>query len=449
MNAVPGYRATMDAAKDTLAWAEVNAHENGSTMVSVVNGEVTRTAANRQTALYVRANGGKTGVAYTQDAEEDPAEVLRRAVENGRYGEGASTDSLLEARTEHSAQAAIVADVETLVGIGRRACDVAREQEPNIQYAKADVRADTWQNAVCNTKGLDVSASRQVYCASLSVMAQREGKQYNAQAHVTAVTADGLALRAVAQRLAQSLQDQYAPVDIKSGAYPVVLDSSVVINIMTTAWQLFAANKVINGSSALHGRLGTTIGSPAVTITDVPERNGCGYIFPLDDEGAPGVNTTLVKNGIFTGLMHTGATAAHMGLERTGNSGRVALLTGSIPTELIPVPKILCVEPGEHSRAELLSAMGNGVLIAQSYDVFHSINLGSGDFSIPCRGSVVRDGVCAYNVTGMTISGNIRDLFCDVAQAGNDLWIDEFLLKSYCIGAPSLRMERLQVNGKG
>lgn len=444
-----GYRVALAQPDKDIAWAEVNAHENGSTMVSVVNGEVARTAANLQTALYVRANGEKTGVAYTQDVDENPAEVIRRAVENGRYGEGTSADVLVEARQAHAAQDYTPADVEAMVALGAKACDLARAQEPYIRHTKAEVRLDTWQNAVVNTKGLDVDAARQVVCATLSVMAQRDGKQVNAQAHVTAATLEGLNLQAAAARVAQSLGHQYAPVDLKSGVYPVVLDSSVVINIMTTAWQLFAATKVLSGSSALYGLLGKTIGSEALSITDKYAREGCGYRFPLDDEGAEGVSTALMQNGVLTGLLHTGASAAKMGVERTGNSGRVALLTGSIPTELIPVPKILCVEPGRRSQSELLAGMGDGVLIAQSYDVFHSINIGSGDFSIPCRGSVVKDGVCSYNVTGMTISGNVKDLFAKVLEAGNDLWIDEFLLKSYCIGAPSLRIERLQVNGKG
>ncbi|HNW85391.1 MAG TPA: TldD/PmbA family protein [Candidatus Limiplasma sp.] len=446
---VSGYRAALTAAGGDGLWAEVNAHENGSMLVCVVNGEVERTAANLQTALYVRAGGEQTGVAYTQDAEENPTEVIRRAVENGKYGEGGSTDVLLEAKQEHCARETSPAAVETLVAIGKEACEQARLQTPDLQYVKAEVRADTWRNAVVNSKGLDVDASRQVYCAALSAMAQRAGKQYNAQAHVTAATPEGLQLRAAAARVAQAMERQFEPVRLQSGAYPTVLDSSVVINIFTTAWQLFAATKVLGGSSAFYGRLGHTIGSKALTVTDRAAREGCGYVFPVDDEGASGQDTALMRNGVLTGLLHTGATAEKMGVKRTGNSGRVALLTGSIPTELIPVPKILCVEPGQRSRAELLASMGDGVLIAQSFDVFHSINIGSGDFSIPCRGSVVRDGVCAYNVTGLTLSGNLNDLFANVEAAGNDLWIDEFLLKSYCIGAPSLQIRQMQVNGKG
>ena len=92
--------------------------------------------------------------------------------------------------------------------------------------------------------------------------------------------------------------------------------------------------------------------------------------------------------------------------------------------------------------------MGEGVYITHSYDVFHSINIGSGGFSIPCRGTVIRNGCEDCNVTGLTMSGRLTDLFSRVRAAGNDLYIEEFLRKSYCVGAPSLLIEKLQINGK-
>lgn len=92
--------------------------------------------------------------------------------------------------------------------------------------------------------------------------------------------------------------------------------------------------------------------------------------------------------------------------------------------------------------------MGDGVYITESYDIFHSINIGSGDFAIPCRGIVIKDGKPHHSVTALTICGNLVSLFKNVEETGNDLLIDEFLLKSYCVGSPSIRIRKLQVNGQ-
>lgn len=444
-----GYRKALASLDAGIAWAEVNAHEAESTEVSVSGGKVLRTAAHTQAAFYVRACGEKLGTAYTQDAAENPAAVIRRAVENGRYREAPSEERLTGERIARAAQGYPPADLQAMVDTGAKLCALAREAEPHIRDAIADICVDTDTNSVLNSEGLDVDASRMVYSAALRVMAEKDGRQFNAEAQVTAETLNGLDLKAAARRCAQTLSHQYAPLDLRSGRYAVVLDSAVVINILTTAWQLFAGTKMQTGASALAGLMGQRVGSEGLSITDSPVRDGCGYRFLLDDEGIAGGKTELLRDGVLTGLLHTQATAAKAGATPTGNSGRVALLSGSIPTELIPIPRILCVELGTETPDTLLAHMGDGVWITQSYDVFHSINIGSGDFSIPCRGSVVKNGKSVYNVTGMTLSGNLKALFADVREVGNDLWIDPFLLKSYCIGAPSLRVGELQVNGKG
>ena len=58
----------------------------------------------------------------------------------------------------------------------------------------------------------------------------------------------------------------------------------------------------------------------------------------------------------------------------------------------------------------MLKDMGDGVYITESYDIFHSINIGSGDFAIPCRGIVIKDGKPHHSVTALTICGNLINL---------------------------------------
>lgn len=444
-----GYRKALASPDKDVRWAEVNAHRDESVTLDVSGGEVTRTGASLYTAYYVRACGEHLGLAYTQDGAQNPSQLIRQAVENGRYGSAEPFEIPAQARKTPAAEDHPAPDLQTLVDAGHRLNSIALACDNSISYASSQLRADTRESSVINSSGLDVHAGQRLYSARLSLMGQKDGRQYNAAAQVTAATPGALNLQAAAGRAAGALIGQYAPRDLKSGFYPLVLDSSVVINIMTTAWQLFSGQKMIKGSSALFGRLGQAVGSGALSISDSPIREGCGYSFQMDHEGVEARANTLVRSGVLENLLHTQATASHFGVLPTGNSGRVALLTGSLPTELIPVPRVLCLEPGQHDRKTLLSRMGEGLLISQSFDVFHSVNIGSGDFSIPCRGSVVRDGRCQYNVTGLTLSGNLLDLMRRIEETGSDLWIDEFLLKSYCIGAPSIRLSGLQVNGKG
>lgn len=448
MKGIEAYRQALTAAGD-LQWAEINAQTRESLMVGVSQGKITRTDANAQTVFYVRASAGRAGYAYTQDPMEDASAVLRRAAENGLACEEERRNELAQAEKRDAEALPQEADIEEMTATANAMTGMAAAADTRVVQAAADVRMDTLETRVLNTRGLDVGMARRVYAAEISVMAAENGQQVNASAQITSDRLQALDLSAAAERAIWQASMQFEQRELKPGLYPVVLDSSVVINIFTTAWQLFSAAKYIDGSSAVSGRLGDAIASPALTITDRPAWPGCGYRFLLDDEGCSGQAVELIRQGTLAGLMHTQATAAAMNASPTGNSGRVALLTGSIPTELIVVPKVFCVEPGNATRESLLQTMGDGVWITRSFDVFHSVNVGSGDFAIPCSGAVVKDGRPAYNVGGLTLCGNLLDLASNIVEVANDLWIDEFLLKSYCVGAPSMLVSTMQVNGRG
>lgn len=449
MKAIEPYRQAMERMAADLAWAEVNAQARESLLVGVQDGAITRTDANAQSAFYVRASGGRAGYAYTQNPQDDAQAVLRQAIENGLACETERANVLGAAATLAEDPLPPEATIEELAQAGDTLAALAKAADPRILQASADLRMDTLHAQVLNTNGLDAAMARRVYAAEVSVLAGQDDQQVNASAQVTAASLAALDLQAAADRAAFQASMQLGQRDLTPGVYPVVLDSSVAINILVTAWQLFSASKYIDGASALSSKLGQAIGSPALTIRDVPAHAACGYRFPLDDEGTPATDTLLVDRGTLTGLMHTRATAAQMNTPPTGNSGRVALLTGSIPTELIVVPKIITIEPGTATQADLLAAMNDGIWITRSFDIFHSVNVGSGDFAIPCSGAVIRGGKLDHTVGNLTICGNLCDLFMNIEQVGSDLWIDEFLLKSYCMGAPSLRVKALQVNGRG
>jgi PmbA protein len=147
--------------------------------------------------------------------------------------------------------------------------------------------------------------------------------------------------------------------------------------------------------------------------------------------------------------MHNLKTSSQMGTEAGGNAGRRALLSGAISTDISVIPKNIFIEPGERSVEELIQNMAEGIYITDSYDIFHSINIGSGDFNIPCRGVMIKDGRWQHAVTALNMCGNIMDLFNDIEEAGSDLNMEPvIMLKSYCIGGPSIRLKKLQVNGK-
>jgi Predicted Zn-dependent proteases and their inactivated homologs len=451
MISLEGYKKIMSSLPEEIMQAEIDAERRAGILIGVVNGEVVSTDASDITALYVRVSGEKTGYTYTQNLDEDPGKVLLRAYRNGIFSQSKQFDRINTLDTafygstewEYSKL-----DISALKYAADKLESRVRSAESHISKMLSEIRVDTFSSRIINSNGVDISSNRVVYSASVKVMAENGGKQYNTSCSISAYTLEALDLDKIAGRVAVSLENQYNMEGFSPGEYPAVLDRTVGINIMTTAWQLFSGLKYFDGSTVLGGKLGEQIGSKAFSVIDVPDHSGTGYRFPFDCEGSEGKKVLLVDKGELTGLLHNISSADNVGHVPTGNAGRIALLSGNIPTDIIVTPKICYIEPGERSAGELLKTMREGIYITSSYDVFHSLNIGSGDFAIPCRGVVIKEGKPQYAVSALTICGNLLDLFKNIEEAADDLLIDEFLLKSYCVGSPSLRLSKLQINGK-
>ena len=93
--------------------------------------------------------------------------------------------------------------------------------------------------------------------------------------------------------------------------------------------------------------------------------------------------------------------------------------------------------------------MGDGILITEYFDLFHSLDISSGNFSVPCYGVLIRDGKETGTVFGLNLSGNFRQLLAQVKEVGMDRQIHPMdFLNNYGIGSCPLAVGRLTVSGE-
>ena len=76
-----GFRNLPDGVKD----AEVNAETHRMISVQIENGEISEVKESSSVQIFVRVKTGHTGYAYTEDPEEDAAELLKEAYENSLF----------------------------------------------------------------------------------------------------------------------------------------------------------------------------------------------------------------------------------------------------------------------------------------------------------------------------------------------------------------------------
>ena len=67
----------------------------------------------------------------------------------------------------------------------------------------------------------------------------------------------------------------------------------------------------------------------------------------------------------------------------------------------------------------MLKQMGTGLLVTELLG--HGINAVTGDYSRGASGFWVENGAISYPVEEITIAGNLKDMFRNIAAIGNDV----------------------------
>lgn len=431
---------------DGMAWAEANADRREDITLSIRGGRPAECSSADKTAIYLRASDGqREGAAYTENPDDEPLPLLHRALENARLcGQGGSAP--INSGDKADSGSASSADLDAMIHLGAELERAALRPPGTAHVIGLTVRHSSFWRRVVNSRGLDRSHCCSYYFVTLTLDKQRpSGPLPRAKVKACARRLEDIDAAALAAAAAEKadLSDgggALPRVTLPSGRYDCVLSPAVTCNIMATAWQEFSGSLMASGAAIYRPEAGSPIGGPALSITDAPSAPGWSYDLALDSEGSVNRRKEVVKEGRLLAPLHTLASGGG------GNAGRAALLTGVTPVSIVTIPSVLYIEPGAEPPQALLRKMGDGVLLTYSLDVFHSINITSGDFSIPCGGIVIREGKPAGVTAQMTLSGNLRELFGGVCAAGSDLTLDEFEYKNYCFGGPSLLVRGLNLS---
>lgn len=126
---------------------------------------------------------------------------------------------------------------------------------------------------------------------------------------------------------------------------------------------------------------------------------------PFDDEGAATKDRDLVRDGVLDGYVLGSYSARRLGLKSTGNAGGVHNLIVATPGRALDTQSFLT---RMHTGLLVTELMGQGV------------NGVTGDYSRGASGFWVEGGAIQHAVHEVTIAGNLKRMYLDIAAAGAD-----------------------------
>lgn len=314
--------------------------------VRFANSVVTQSLARSNARLVVKvAFGNRVGTAVTNAfSEEGLAQVVARAEEIARQS---------EPDTEYMPPVApcVITPVDAFdeavvtMSAAERTDMVRRTINTVVSHnltAAGSLTTNVETVAMANSRGHVASHKEtlvRLVCTAISPTS-------SGWASTGSVRATDLDPVAVAERAAQKALQGANPQSVEAKPVTVILEPAAVAELlMFLAWSL-DAKAADEGRSAMTGRLGTTIGVPAVTIRSNPRDPRCPTT-PFDEDGMPLGQVTWIDGGILRNLAHTRYWAQKMGRAFTG-----------MPTNVI-------MDGGDRSLSEMITGTEDGLLVTR------------------------------------------------------------------------------------
>ena len=205
--------------------------------------------------------------------------------------------------------------------------------------------------------------------------------------------------REVAERAVQLLD---APM-VQGGTYPVILDPELAgVFIHEAFGHLSEADFVYENPQAREMMtLGRRFGKPVLNVGDNGAASGLRGTLPFDDEGTPTQDTTLIKDGILVGRLHSRETAAAMGERPTGNARAISFRH---PPIVRMTNTYIAGATGGASFEDLIGDVKLGVYACGAFGGQTMLE----NFSFTAAyGRMIRDGRVAELVKDVVLAGNL------------------------------------------
>ena len=159
-------------------------------------------------------------------------------------------------------------------------------------------------------------------------------------------------------------------------------------------------------SSFLLGASGQQVFPSFVELRERPHIRKALGSSPFDGEGVATRDRELVSDGVLQGYILGSYSARKLGLKTTGNAGG----THNVLVES---------KTGGVDIGALMRELGTGLLVTELMG--QGVNGVTGDYSRGASGYWVENGVQAFPVHEITIAGNLKDMYNNIAAIGNDV----------------------------
>ena len=394
--------------------AEVSCSEDRGMDVNVRLGEVETVESTHDRGIAVTVYfGQRKGSASTADlqetsldatvaqacaiarhTEDDPAAGLADAALMAREFPDLDTWHPWELDARHAVDLAL-------------ACEAAgREADTRIGNSDgASVATAQSLSVYANSHGFigrERSSHHSIGCALIA--GQGDGMQRDGWYSSAIARADLQDPQAIGRRAAQRTVARLQPRSLPTGQVPVLFAAEVARSLVGHLLSAVSGGALYRRASFLLDSVGTRLFPEWFAIDEQPLLRHGLRSTAFDGEGVATRDSALVTSGVLQRYVLGSYSARKLGLHTTANAGGVHNLKVTANAGDLP---------------SLLSGMGSGLLVTELMG--QGVNGVTGDYSRGAAGFWIENGQVAYSVDGVTIAGNLKQMFAGIEAVGSDV----------------------------
>lgn len=395
--------------------AEVTCSEDAGLGVSVRMGEVETVESTRDRGIGVTVYfGRRKGSASTADLREPSlAATVEQACAIARHTEDDPAAGLADAELmargelpEYDAWHPWALDADRAIDLAL-ACEAAgREHDARIENSDgASLNTNRSISVYANSHGFlgrERGTQHSLGCALIG--GRGDAMQRDGWYTYGLATADLESPAAVGRRAAERTVSRLGPRQVATGEYPVVFASEVARSLVGHLLAAVSGGALYRGASFLVDSVGTQLFPDWFSIVEKPHLVHGLRSAAFDADGVATRESALVDHGVLQRYVLGSYSARKLGLQTTANAGGVHNLE---------------VAANAGGLDSILRGMGRGLLVTELMG--HGANTTTGDYSRGAAGFWIEGGEVRHAVDGITVAGNLRDMFRRIEAVGTDV----------------------------
>jgi PmbA protein len=210
---------------------------------------------------------------------------------------------------------------------------------------------------------------------------------------------------------------------VKSQVVPMVADRQLAARLLSYFAKAASGGQLYTRQSFLLDKIGQQVAHADISIIDDPHVQRGLASRAYSDHGLPINRRDIVKDGVLQDYFMDLYSSRRLGTKPNGGQS-----------------SNLYIVAGQSTPEEIIASVDNGLFLQEISG--HGFNPTNGNISFSASGQWIENGKKTFPVSGITIAGNLLELFQGIEAVGNDLIWDSSTV------SPTLKFKSIAVAGE-